>query len=134
MATVLVVDDALFMRERFAEILRGTEFTMVGEAGGGAEAALACERLQPDLILMDLTMPFMGGIEATRRIREKNQIVRILLYCSFEELSRIQEGIAAGITDFFVKPFEADDVLRLLEACMRAELPGAGASRILPME
>ena len=112
MAKVLLVDDAAFMRMRCAKLLTGEGFE-VAEAATGREALTKYEDYQPDLVLMDITMPEMDGIAATRAIKEKHPDAVIIMVSAMGQQSMVIEAIKAGARNFVVKPYEAD---RILEA------------------
>ena len=120
-ARVLVVDDALFMRAMIREVLAGSgNFEVIGEAGTGYEAVDLYQQLRPDLVTMDLVMPGIDGIEATRRILLLDPAACIVVASALGQESLVIESIAAGAKDFLIKPFTADQVLKTLESVMEA--------------
>jgi two-component system chemotaxis response regulator CheY len=124
---VLIVDDAAFMRAMIGDILRGAgRFTVVGEAGTGAEAVARYQELHPDLVTMDIVMPEMDGIEATRRILAADSAARIVMCSALGQEALVIESIAAGAKDFIVKPFTAEKVLRVVLTVL-GEPPEGGA-------
>ena len=84
---VLVVDDAIFMRTMISDILKKGEFEVCGEGATGAEAVEQYQKLKPDLVIMDIIMPDMGGIEAVKAIMQIDPNARILM-CSAMEIGR----------------------------------------------
>jgi two-component system, chemotaxis family, chemotaxis protein CheY len=106
--TVLICDDAIFMRTMVGDILQQAGFEIVGEAETGLQAVEKYRQLKPDLVTMDIVMPDMGGIDAVREITKFDPAARILM-CS-------AEAIQAGAKDFVVKPFQPS---RVLEAVQR---------------
>jgi two-component system, chemotaxis family, chemotaxis protein CheY len=114
--TVLICDDALFMRTMLAEILRQAEFDVIGEAQTGAEAVQKYRELRPELVTMDIVMPDMGGIDAVREIVRDFPDARILMCSAMGQQALVVEAIEAGARDFVVKPFHA---ARVLEAIQR---------------
>ena len=114
--TVLVCDDALFMRTMVRDILTQAGFTVVGEAGNGREAVEQYARLKPDLVTMDIIMPEMGGIDAVKKIVEQDPQARILMCSAMGQQALVLEAIQAGAKDFVVKPFQPS---RVLEAVQR---------------
>ena len=113
--TVLIVDDALFMRSRIRDILTGSgRFEVLGEAASALEALEMFVRLRPQLVTMDIVMPGMDGIEATRRILAIDPGVSVVMCSSQGEDALVIESIAAGAKDFIVKPFSAERVLDVL--------------------
>jgi two-component system, chemotaxis family, chemotaxis protein CheY len=114
--TVLVCDDAIFMRTMVAEILKGAGFDVVGQAQTGAEAVKKYRELRPDLVTMDIVMPDMGGIDAVREITKDFPDAKILMCSAMGQQALVIEAIQAGARDFIVKPFQAS---RVLEAVQR---------------
>jgi len=110
---ILVVDDAAFMRMIIKDILSKNEFDVVGEGENGLQAIELYGTLKPDLLLMDITMPQMDGIEALKKIMEANPSAKIVMCSAMGQQSMVIDAIKAGAKDFIVKPFQAD---RILEA------------------
>lgn len=112
MATrVLITDDALFMRTALKNILTENGFEVVGEAENGAESVEMYASLKPDVVLMDITMPEMDGIEALRAIRAADPDARVVMCTAMGQKNLVVEAIGAGARDFVVKPFEAQRVV-----------------------
>jgi two-component system chemotaxis response regulator CheY len=114
--TVLICDDAVFMRTMLSDILSNAGFSVVGQAQTGAEAVAKYKELQPDLVTMDIVMPDMGGIEAVRAIVAEYPEAKILMCSAMGQQSLVVEAIQAGARDFVVKPFQPS---RVLEAVQR---------------
>jgi two-component system chemotaxis response regulator CheY len=114
--TVLVCDDALFMRTMVKDILTQAGFTVLGEAENGQQAVEQYKKLKPDLVTMDIIMPEMGGIEAVKKIMEVDPQARILMCSAMGQQALVLEAIQAGAKDFVVKPFQPS---RVLEAVQR---------------
>lgn len=114
--TVLVCDDALFMRTMVKDILTQAGFTVVGEAENGQQAVEQYRTLRPDLVTMDIIMPELGGIEAVKEIMEVDPQARILMCSAMGQQALVLEAIQAGAKDFVVKPFQPS---RVLEAVQR---------------
>lgn len=112
MATVLIVDDAMFMRTKASRLLTEEGYETV-EAVNGAEAVQKYASVRPDLVLMDITMPVMDGIEALRAIRGLDDDAKVIMVTALGQRSMVLEAIRAGAKDFVVKPFQPD---KLLEA------------------
>jgi two-component system chemotaxis response regulator CheY len=114
--TVLVCDDAIFMRTMIGDILTQAGFEIVGEAESGLQAVQKYRDLKPDLVTMDIVMPDMGGIEAVREICKQDPDAKILMCSAMGQQALVVEAIQAGAKDFVVKPFQPS---RVLEAVQR---------------
>ena len=108
---VLLVDDHDMVRKGMSVFLAAFEdLEMVGEAANGLEAIEKCGELNPDVILMDLIMPKMGGVEATAAVLEKYPHMRILAITSFEEENLVQDALRSGAIGFLLKNTSIDDL------------------------
>lgn len=114
--TVLICDDALFMRTMLGNILKQAGFQVVGEAENGNQAVERYHELKPDLVTMDIVMPEKGGIDAVRDIVKEDPAARILMCSAMGQQGLVVEAIQAGAKDFVVKPFQPS---RVLEAVQR---------------
>ena len=114
--TVLIVDDALFMRMMIRDILSKDGFDVVGEAENGVEAVERFKEMRPDLVTMDIVMPEMDGIEAVKQIMKIDPDAKILMCSAMGQQALVVEAIQAGAKDFVVKPFQPS---RVLEAVQR---------------
>lgn len=114
--SVLVCDDAIFMRTMIADILSSAGYEVVGEAETGAQAVQKYQQLKPDLVTMDIVMPDMGGIDAVREICKTDPDAKILMCSAMGQQALVVEAIQAGAKDFVVKPFQPS---RVLEAVQR---------------
>jgi two-component system chemotaxis response regulator CheY len=110
---VLVVDDAAFMRMMLSKILTDNGYQVVGEAANGAEAVEQYEKLKPDIVTMDITMPGVTGLQAVERIIKKDPAAKIVMVSAMGQQSMVVDAIRAGAKDFIVKPFNAE---RIVEA------------------
>lgn len=116
---VLIVDDAMFMRAMIRDILVNSgRFEVTGEAANGEEAVQQFLALKPDLVTMDIVMPQMDGIEATREILKSAPKAKVVMCSALGQEALVIESIAAGAKDFIVKPFSAEKVLKVLDAVM----------------
>ncbi len=112
---VMLVDDASFMRMMLKNILVGSGYEVIGEAENGAKAVEQFKALKPDLVIMDIIMPEMGGIDAVREIIKGNPTAKILMCSSMGQQSLVVEAIQAGAKDFIVKPFQPSNVLEAVK-------------------
>ena len=114
--SVLVCDDAIFMRTMISDILSQAGYEVVGEAESGTQAVDRYQQLKPDLVTMDIVMPDMGGIDAVREIMKIDPSAKILMCSAMGQQALVIEAIQAGAKDFVVKPFQPS---RVLEAVQR---------------
>jgi two-component system chemotaxis response regulator CheY len=112
---VLIVDDAVFMRNMIRDIFSGGGFDVVGEAANGLEAVDKYRELRPDITTMDIVMPFKSGIEATRDIVKSDPQAVIVMCSALGQESLVMEAIEAGASDFVVKPFKPEEVLAVVK-------------------
>ena len=117
MATVLIVDDAAFMRMMLKDILTKAGYTVIGEAANGTEGVKRYQELHPDLVTLDITMPEMDGISALKGIRAHDASAKCLMCSAMGQQTMVVDAIKSGAKDFIVKPFQAD---RVLEAVVKA--------------
>jgi DNA-binding NarL/FixJ family response regulator len=121
--TVVIADDHPIFREGLATAIGSLEgVDVVGEAGTGAEAIDAVQRLAPDVVLMDLHMPEVNGIEATRRIAESSPSTAVLVLTMLEDDESVFAAMRAGARGYLVKGAERRDIARALEAVGRGEI------------
>ena len=110
----LVVDDTLFIRQMLKQILSHTEFEVVGEAANGEQAVSKYDELAPDLVIMDIIMPGVSGLDAVKQIMEKHPEARIVMCSALGHEHVVVEALSAGARDFIVKPFVPAQVLQTL--------------------
>jgi len=123
-ARLLVVDDHALMRVAIDAILaRDDTLEVVGEAQDGQEAIARCRELHPDLILMDLSMPKMGGIEATRKIKAQFPLTSVLILTAHADDRLLMEAVRAGAAGYILKGENPDDVLEAVRAVLSGETP-----------
>ncbi len=121
---VLLADDHSLVRKGIASVLADEpEMEVVGEAGNGQEAIDRAVELMPDIILMDVSMPGMGGLEATRRIKEILPYVRIVMLTVSEEHQDLVQAIKYGAQGYLLKKIEPKALADCLRGVMRAEAP-----------
>ena len=108
---ILICDDAAFMRMMIKDILTKNGYTVIGEAENGAKAVEKYAELKPDLVLMDITMPEMDGIQALKKIKKADPSATVIMCSAMGQQAMVIESIQSGAKDFIVKPFQADRVL-----------------------
>ena len=112
---ILICDDAAFMRMMIKDILTKNGYNIAGEAENGAKAVEKYAELKPDLVLMDITMPEMDGIEALKKIKETDPNASVIMCSAMGQQAMVIESIQSGAKDFIVKPFQADRVLEAVQ-------------------
>ena len=112
---ILICDDAAFMRMMIKDILTKNGYNVVGEAENGAKAVEKYAELKPDLVLMDITMPEMDGIQALKKIKESDPSAMIIMCSAMGQQAMVIEAIQGGAKDFIVKPFQAERVLEAVK-------------------
>lgn len=138
---VMIVDDHSMVRRGLATILKvKSDLELVGEANNGREAVQMCKESQPDVILMDLVMPEMGGAEATELIRKECPSIQVIALTSFQEKELVREALQAGAIGYLLKNVSADDLAaaireahagrstlapEAIQALIQADSPGA---------
>jgi DNA-binding NarL/FixJ family response regulator len=119
---VLIADDHVFYREGVRALLGNSpEITVIGEASNGDEVIARAAELQPSVILMDLKMPGMNGIEATRRIHEANSNIGVLVITMFDDDDSVFAAMRAGARGYLLKDADKDELVRAIVAVERGE-------------
>ncbi len=112
---ILVCDDAAFMRMMIKDILTKNGYDIAGEAENGAKAVEKFNETKPDLVLMDITMPEMDGIQALKKIKEIDAGANVIMCSAMGQQAMVIEAIQSGAKDFIVKPFQAERVLEAVK-------------------
>ena len=112
---ILIVDDAAFMRMMIKDILTKNGYNVAGEAENGAKALDKYNELKPDLVLMDITMPEVDGIQALKQIKAADPGATVIMCSAMGQQAMVIESIQAGAKDFIVKPFQAERVLEAVK-------------------
>ena len=112
MARILLVDDAAFMRKVIKDTLSKAGYTDLHEAVDGADAVEKYNSLKPDLVLMDITMPNMDGLEALKAIRAADANANVVMCSAMGQETMVIDAIRSGAKDFIVKPFKGERVLK----------------------
>lgn len=124
MIRVVLVDDHAVVRSGLAQLLSGAaDIEVVGQAGDGAEAVDVVRRVRPDVVVMDLQMPGVDGVDATRRIVGEGLGAEIVVLTSFSDNARIVAALDAGAVGYLLKDADPEDVLDGVRAVSRGESP-----------
>lgn len=112
--TLAIVDDAPFMREILRNIASSQGWYIVGEADNGVDAVQMALTCQPQLIIMDIVMPRVNGIEAAKKIMQNNSMVKIIACSTLDQESVLLEAIQIGCCSYITKPFKKDEVVKVV--------------------
>jgi len=124
MIRVLIVDDHAIVRGGLGALLGTTaDLEVVGEAADGEEAVRLAAELDPDVIMMDLSMPGMDGVQATRRVLEQNPAAHVLVLTSFSDHRRIMDALEAGAEGYLLKHSEPEVILSGIRAIIQGGSP-----------
>ena len=114
--TVLIADDQTLFRAGIKDILTGEKWVeVIGEASDGVEAVAMAKKLKPDVVLMDIKLPKLDGIEATRKIRETCPQVNVLMLSSFEDEAHVLDAIQAGANGYLSKMLPATELVNSIK-------------------
>lgn len=119
----LVVDDHALFRDGMISLLKAAGKNVVGEAVNGQEAVALVEKLRPDVVLMDIDMPVMNGIEATRHIALANPQTQVIMLTIAQEESKLFDALRAGAKGYLLKSLNTDEFIKLLNGIDRGEPP-----------
>jgi two-component system response regulator DegU len=113
---VMIVDDHHLVREGLKAVLdNGNDISVVGEAGNAEEALKMVEKFVPDVVLMDISMPGMGGIKATRSIRDRYPEVKVVILTMLDQEGYVYEAVKAGATGYMLKSTSSDELVRAIK-------------------
>ncbi len=116
---ILIVDDQRLMREGLRTLLElEPDFDVAGEAGDGTAALEAYEASGPDIVLMDIRMPGMDGVEATRRLRARHPGARVIILTTFDDEAYVFEGLRAGAQGYLLKDLSGDELATAIRTVM----------------
>ena len=118
---VLLADDHTLLREGLRRSLEDAGVEIVGEAADGEEAVRLAGELHPDVVLMDVSMPRLGGVEATREVRARFPDVEVLILTMHADASVVNDAVRAGAAGYLVKDCTTDDIVAMLDAVAKGE-------------
>jgi DNA-binding NarL/FixJ family response regulator len=119
---VLLADDHAIVRQGLRVLLEKEGFTVVGEASDGREAAQMCEKLHPDVAVLDLSMPNLNGIDAAREITKRNPRTRVVLLTMHTEDHLVLESLRAGVTGYVLKTRASDELVQAIRSVSRGDM------------
>lgn len=114
MAKIIIVDDSRILRKILNTSLTEAGHEVIAEAGNGEEALKLLETITPDLITLDITMPVMDGLTALKNIKEQYPGIKVVMVSAAGQKNKVMEALKSGASDFLQKPFEPDDVNRVI--------------------
>ena len=124
MTTVLLVDDHPLVRAGLNALISTTDdLKVIDEAASGEQAVTMADNLGPDVVLMDLSMPGIGGVEATRRILDAHPQVRVVVLTSFADQERVADALAAGAVGYLLKDCDGREVLAAIRSAALGHAP-----------
>ncbi len=112
---ILIVDDSQQIRKSLRDILEKYPYDIVGEAGNGLEAINMYKSLTPDIVLLDIIMPQLGGIETLRILKSLNKEVKVIMVSALDSLDRVQECMQIGSNHYILKPFDEKKVIEIIK-------------------
>lgn len=115
---ILIVDDAAFMRMMIKDVLTKNGYTNILEAENGANAVEKYQSEKPDLVVMDITMPIMDGIQALKAIKEFDSNAKIIMCSAMGQEAMVMDAVSSGALDFIVKPFKPDRVIQAVSKAL----------------
>ena len=115
---IMLVDDAAFMRMMIKDTLQKNGFTEIVEAGNGEIAVSTYQAEHPDLVIMDITMPVMDGLEALKKIREFDSNATVVMCSAMGQESMVVDALKQGAKDFIVKPFKPDRIMKTVNSIL----------------
>ncbi|MBU1022808.1 response regulator [bacterium] len=121
---VLIVDDTWFHRENLRDFFSQRGFEIVGEAQDGRTGVQLYDKLKPDLVTMDVNMPYMDGIEAVRQIIQNHPDALIIMISGMGNPTTINQAHDAGAFSFMTKPFTHDDLILRIAGVLKTKFPG----------
>ena len=118
---IMIVDDALFMRASLKRVLAEAGYSNFLEADNGETACRIYAEEQPDLVLMDISMPIMNGLDALKKIRKKNENAVVVMCSAVGQEAMIMEAVENGAVEFIVKPFKGEQIVNAVKQCLENE-------------
>jgi two-component system, chemotaxis family, chemotaxis protein CheY len=121
----LIADDSVFARKHIGKIVSVIGGEVIGEAGNGNEAVEMYFRLKPDLVLMDITMPELDGVDALRKILEGDKNAKVIMISSIGHREMVYQAISLGAKHFVIKPYEPDYASMIIKSALHKKEGGS---------
>ena len=115
---IMLVDDAAFMRMMIKDTLSKNGYTEIVEANNGQVAVATYSAEKPDLVIMDITMPVMDGLEALRQIKQMDPGANIIMCSAMGQEAMVVDALKQGAKDFIVKPFKPDRIMKTVNSIL----------------
>ncbi len=123
MTTILLADDHTIVRQGLRFLLEATTpFQVVGEAADGLEAIQATGRLQPDILILDIMMPGVNGLEVARQVRAASPATRVIILSMYGTEAYVAEALQAGVSGFVLKKSSSSDLVRAIQRVLEGEI------------
>ena len=119
--TVLIADDVAFVRKTLTEILTRAHYQVIGEALDGKQAVELFKKLRPDVVTMDIVMPVMSGIDATKNMITHDKDAKVVIISAMGQENLVMDAIHVGAKDFILKPFTAEEITRTLDRVLKGD-------------
>lgn len=114
MAKIMIVDDSRILRKILTNTLTEAGHEVIADAGNGKEALMLLEKVQPEIITLDITMPIMDGLEALAQIKANYPDIKVIMVSAAGQKNKVMEALKSGASDFLQKPFEPEDVINII--------------------
>lgn len=122
MAKILIVDDSIIMRKNLEFILKNSNHEIVGQATNGKQAVELYKESKPDLVTMDISMPFMSGTDAVSEIISIDSSAKIIMISAINQKQLVFEAIKKGAKHYIVKPIDAENVIKTIDSVLNDNL------------
>lgn len=119
MAKILIVDDSIIMRKNLEFILKNSNHQIVGQATNGKQAVELYKECKPDLVTMDISMPFMSGTDAVSEIISIDPSAKIIMISAINQKQLVFEAIKKGAKHYIVKPIDAENVIKTIDSVLQ---------------
>ena len=118
MATILLVDDISFIKKIEKKTLEAAGHSIVGDAKNGLEAIEMYEKEKPEIVLMDITMPIMSGLDALKKIMEMDPRARVIMCSALSHEKALMQAITYGARDYLIKPYSMEKLIHVIDKAL----------------